>query len=98
MRVLNRTNHITLGNDNPMLATKIICSYYHSYKNIAFDDHFLENFDLDAYLKVNITQDNKHIMIPKNLEQAVNSCLKVCSKFTGTPSDEPEFDNLVNLI
>lgn len=98
LRLSSNPNHSILGMNDPGIALRVVFGFFNSFKNIRFDEEFLRSNDLDECVKVNLTNDDKDVQLPKNLAQAMIECLKVSQKYQATPQEEPEFTRLIALL
>jgi adenylate kinase family enzyme len=77
-RVLNRHHHMTLTNEQPELVSRVLFGFFHSFKNICFDDEFKKMFDIDSFLEVNLSGESASIQLPQNIVTVMNRCLLKC--------------------
>ena len=89
---------MTLNKEQPEVASRVIFGFFHSFKNICFNDEFKKMFDIDTFLEVNMSGETKDIMLPQNIIDVMNSCLVKCQKYQSTPKHETEFVRFVELI
>jgi len=89
---------MTLTNENPQLVSRILFGFFHSFRNLKFDNTFKENFGIDSFLEVNLTNESLDIQLPQNLTDIINQCLVKCQKYSATPQAEPEFERFIELV
>ena len=61
MRVLERKEHITLTNNDPDLACRVLFGFFNSYKDLLFDNAFKKKFSIDRYMTLDMASHNSDV-------------------------------------
>jgi len=46
-----------LSNENPELACRVLFGFFNSFRGILFNEDFKEQFGIDSFLEVNLTNE-----------------------------------------
>lgn len=66
-RCLERQNHDTLTNEDPNHLARVLFLFYKQYHSQKFDNQFLQEHELDNFMKVPLTFEHKDLELPNNL-------------------------------
>ena len=79
-RLMNRDNHETLDNSDPVLTTQILFMFFKMYYREKFDMNFLRQHDLSMFMRVPLTADCNRLNVPQELEDHILDILKDTKK------------------
>lgn len=76
LRCKRREVHETLDNSDMTKLSSILFMFLKMYNGVEFNKDFLENYNLDGYLKAPLTYENPKIVIPQNIVDEMIAILR----------------------
>lgn len=95
-RIMNRDDHETLSNKDPVLATSVLFMFFKFYFRESFTSSFLNDHDLDGFLEVPLTIEDTYLPIPNAIVELMEEILKQTSKGS-KPQHEALVEDFMNL-
>lgn len=91
-----RKNHQTLGNDDPVLATKVLLMFFKMYDRVLFSQDFLSFYGLDAFLSIPVSVETPEIPLSKEIQAKLVAILKKIDPRKKIP-DMPEITEFMEM-